>query len=113
MSTPDFRREHGYGLDDRGPNKQALSYWDFFDNGTYYYDSPSTDNVKLFQLTMLSTNPLQPENPCPSDINCTYSVSFEAPSYKCEERPDFGGPRTYNLTSMAAFGNLLYASYSS
>lgn len=90
-----------------------MSYWDSFDNGTYFYNSPSMDHMKLFQLSMLSNSPLQPENPCPTDTNCTYSVSFHAPSYKCEEKPDFGGPRTYNLTSMAPYGNLLYASYSS
>lgn len=113
MSNLDFRRENGYGLDDRGPNKQGMSYWDWFDNGTYFYNSPSMDHIKFFQLSMLSDSPLQPENPCPTDTNCTYSISYNAPSYKCEETPDFGGPRTYNLTSMAPYGNLLYASYSS
>lgn len=113
VSTLDFRRENGYGLDDRGPNKQAMSYWDAFPNGTYFYNSPSMDHMKMFQLSMLSSSPLQPDNPCPADTNCTYSVSFDAPSYKCEEKDDFGGPRTYNLTDMAPYGNLLYASYSS
>lgn len=113
VSILDFRRENGYGLQDRGPNKQAMSYWDFFDNGTYFYNSPSMDHMKIFQLTMLSSNPLQPENPCPADTNCTYTVSFNAPSYKCEEHDDFGGPRTYNLTDLAPYGGLLYASYSS
>ena len=93
VSTLDFSRENGYGLDDRSPviNKQGMSYWDMFDNGTNYYNQPSMDHRKLFQLSMLSSSPLQPANPCPSDSNCTYSISFIAPSYKCEERADFGG----------------------
>lgn len=71
------------------------------------------DSRRMFQLSLLSDTLLQPENPCPADSNCTFSISFAAPSYKCEPRDDFGGQRTYNRSQLAPFGNLLYASYSS
>jgi hypothetical protein len=116
VSTLDFSRENGYGIDKRQPDvdKSGMSYWDYFyDNETSIYNQPSMDSRKNFQLSMLSDAPLQPTNPCPTDSNCTFSLSFDAPAYKCEHREDFGGMRTYNMSQMAPFGDMLYASYSS
>lgn len=114
VSTLNFNLENGFGLDsDPDANKEGMSYWDIFDNGTYYFDSPSMDSQRNFQLSMLSSQPLQPDSPCPMDSNCTFSTSFTAPSYKCELRDDFGGMRAYNLSQMAPYGSFIYASYSS
>ncbi|KAK4184989.1 hypothetical protein QBC35DRAFT_390507 [Podospora australis] len=117
VSTLDFSRENGFGIWRRDPNvnKQGMSFWDeWIRPKTAFYNSPSMDNVRLFRLSMLSNTPLQPPNPCPTDSNCTFAVSFAAPSYKCGKRNDFGGEhRPYNLSQMAPLGDLLYASYSS
>jgi hypothetical protein len=87
------------------------------------------DLRRIFELAMLSTNPIQPDrnfsadpvyvnplqqaNPCPQNSNCTFSVSFFAPSYQCTEREDFGGLQIFNRSQLAPYGDLLYASYSS
>jgi hypothetical protein len=118
VSTLDFFLENGFGIDKRDPtvNKQGMSFWDDLGNDTdhiYYFNQPSMDSRRNFQLSLLSSEPLQPQNPCPTDSNCTFSVSFAAPAYKCEPREDFGGLRTYNLSQMAPQGDLLFASYSS
>lgn len=115
MSTLDFGLENGYGIEDRdlGVDKQGMSFWDTFDNTTSFFNQPSMDSRRNFQLSLLSDQPLQPDSPCPTDSNCTFSLAFAAPSYKCEPRDDFGGMRTYNLSQMAPQGDLLYASYSS
>ncbi|KAB5549461.1 hypothetical protein GE09DRAFT_174885 [Coniochaeta sp. 2T2.1] len=90
-----------------------MSFWDAFEDGISFFNQPSMDSRRIFQLSLLSDQPLLPDSPCPTDSNCTFSISFAAPSYKCEHRDDFGGIRTYNLSQMAPFGDLLYASYSS
>lgn len=115
VSTLDFSLENGYGIEDRdlGIDKQGMSFWDTFDNSTSYFNQPSMDSRRNFQLSLLSDQPLQPDSPCQTDSNCTFSLSFAAPSYKCEPRDDFGGMRIYNMSQMAPFGDLLYASYSS
>ncbi|KAK3995259.1 hypothetical protein QBC44DRAFT_320751 [Cladorrhinum sp. PSN332] len=115
-STLNFNLENGFGIWRREPgvNKQGMSFWDnWVGPQTAFYNQPSMDSRRIFQLAMLSKEPLQPSSPCPTDSNCTYSVSFHAPSYKCERRDDFGGLKLYNKSQMAPFGNLLYASYSS
>lgn len=115
-SILDFSLENGFGITRRQPNvdKSGMSFWDtFYDNDTSTFNQPSMDSRRIFQLSMLSERPLQAHNPCPSNSNCTVSVSFAAPSYKCEPRDDFGGMQTYNMSQMAPFGDLLYASYSS
>lgn len=116
VSILDFSLENGFGIDRRQPNvdKSGMSFWDtFYDNDTSTFNQPSMDSRRIFQLSMLSDAPLQPQNPCRADSNCSFSLSFAAPSYKCEPRPDFGGIRTYNMSQMVPLGNLLYASYSS
>lgn len=92
------------------------------------------DLRRIFSLAMLNTNPLQPNrqpttanpsgnpvyitplqpvSPCPPGSNCTYSVTFTAPSYKCEERDEFGGQTTLKKSQLAPYGDLVYISYSS
>ena len=115
VSTLNFYLENGFGIEDWDPavDKQGMSFWDELPDGTSFFNQPSMDSRRSFQLSLLSAQPLQPDNPCPTDSNCTFSISFAAPSYKCEWRDDFGGQRTYNLSQMAPRGDLLYASYSS
>ncbi|KAK4227295.1 hypothetical protein QBC38DRAFT_455389 [Podospora fimiseda] len=116
-STLDFNLENGFGIWRREPdvNKQGSCFWDdWIRPNTAFYNQPSMDARRLFQLAMLSKEPLQPQSPCPSDSNCTYSLSFHAPAYKCENRDDFGGSnQLYKMSQMVPFGNLTYASYSS
>lgn len=58
-------------------------------------------------------NPLQQQNPCPVNSNCTFSVSFSAPSYKCEERDEFGDTSLFKKSDLVPYGDLIYVSYSS
>ncbi|KAB5571774.1 hypothetical protein GE09DRAFT_1185340 [Coniochaeta sp. 2T2.1] len=136
VSVLNFNRENGFDMNvwDRDLDKNGLSFWREFDNSTSFYDGPSMDLRRIFSLAMLSTNPLQPNrqpttenpsgnpvyvnplqpvNPCPSGSNCTYSVTFSGPSYKCEERDEFGGNTKLKKSQLVPNGDLLYISYSS
>ncbi|OIW29243.1 hypothetical protein CONLIGDRAFT_411841 [Coniochaeta ligniaria NRRL 30616] len=131
VSTLNFNRENGFDMNvwDRTQDKNGMSFWDMYDNTTSYYAGPSMDLRRTFNLAMLSTNPIQPDrswttdpiyinplqpnNPCPTDSSCTYSVTFNAPSYKCEERDEFGGNTTLKKSMLAPYGDLVYVSYSS
>ena len=114
VSVLNFNMENGYGIEDRdlAVDKQGMSFWDELQGGTSYFNQPSMDSRRNFQLSLLSDQTLQPDSPCPTDSNCTFSISFAAPSYKCEHRGDFGGMQAYNKSQMAPMGDLLYASYS-
>jgi hypothetical protein len=106
-----------------------MSFWEQYENTTSYFAGPSMDLRRTFDLSMLSTNilqrdrpwskdpiyinPLQPNNPCPAKSDCSYNVKFHAPSYKCEEREEFGGPTTLKKNMLVPYGELLYVSYSS
>lgn len=114
-------------------DKNGLSNWLEFDNHTSWFDAPSMDLRRIYNLAMLSSNtiqpnrvrehnisqnpvyvsPLQPENPCPFNSDCAFSLTWHAPSYKCEEREDFGGDKPLNKSQFIPWGDLLYASYSS
>lgn len=110
-----FTREIDYTLDGADDDLSGLAYWNFNADGDYYYDEPSNEMQRIFTLSTLSTTgPLQQENPCPSGTNCTYSISFFAPAYGCEERDEFGGAgQQYTKSQLGPNGSLLYASYSS
>lgn len=106
-----------------------------FKNTTSFYDGPSMDLKRIFNVAFGNTNPLQPNrqpdsphysnnpvfirpvqpfSPCPAGSNCTYSVTFSAPSYKCEDRDEFGGNTTLKKNKdLAPYGELVYVSYSS
>jgi len=117
VSNLHFFLENGFGFWKIDPNglKHGMSFWDaWVEPNSAYYSQPSADSRRLFQLSQLSEELLQqPISPCPSNSNCTFSVTFAAPSYKCEPRDDFGGQRLYTKSHMAPYGNLTYASYSS
>ena len=93
-----------------------MCYWDFRDDGLYSYQEASQELKRIFRLAMLSiTGPLKPPTPCPSSRACTYSLSLDAPTYRCEDRQEFGGknPQQYKQSQLAPSGPLYYASYSS
>lgn len=131
VSVLNFNRENGFDMNvwDKNLDKNGMSFWDMYENTTSYFAGPSMDLRRTFNLAMLSTNPIQPDrswttdpilinplqpnNPCPFDSNCTYSVTFHAPSYKCEERDEFGGDTTLKKSMLAPYGDLVYVSYSS
>lgn len=131
VSVLDFSRENGFDMNvwDKGLDKNGMSFWDQYENTTSYFAGPSMDLRRTFNLAMLSTNPIQPDrpwttdpifinplqpnNPCPKDSTCSYAVTFHAPSYKCQERDEFGGPTTLKKSMLAPYGDLVYVSYSS
>lgn len=93
-----------------------MAYWDFRDDGLSSYHQASQELKRIFRLAMLSiTGPLRPPTPCPSSIACTYPLTLDAPTYRCEGRQEFGGrnPQGYERSQMAPDGPLYYASYSS
>lgn len=111
-----FTREFNYTLDGADDALSGLTNWIVNeDNGLYTYANPSSALHRIFTLSSLSsTGPIQPNNPCPAGTNCTYSISFNAAAYGCEERDDFGGPgQQLKKSDLAPVGDVVYGSYSS
>lgn len=115
IPTVNLTREIGYTLDEDQDDLSGLANWNIRADSEYIYDQPSPELQRLFQLSVLSTTgPIAPDNPCPAGTNCTYTTSFFAPAYGCEDRDEFGGPgQQVSKSDMAPEGALLYASYSS
>lgn len=115
IPTLNFNRENQYGLDIPGDTQQALSYWDFkADNKTFYFAGASMDLQRISKLSLLSKRgPLQPDNPCLDGKNCSYTISFDGPAYRCEEKLDFGRHVPISKRDLAPSGNYTYFGYSS
>ena len=84
----------------------------FFD----YYDQPSKNGKRLavtsIYLSKPATNPNASLNACGERWNCTYTMNFEAPGYKCDDvasssNPDVG-TAPFNLSVLAPQGDAIY-----
>ncbi len=114
VRTLDLSRENGFGLNAVNISGDALSVYANDDDTGYRYAGPSGSLKRASHLALLSsTGPLQPPSPCPQGCNCTYQVSFSAPSFRCTDRPDFGGRAQFRAAQLLPNGTLFYASYSS
>ncbi|KAH7077115.1 hypothetical protein FB567DRAFT_563239 [Paraphoma chrysanthemicola] len=82
-----------------------------------YYDTPSSDTVKLLWKNIFSSpaevlnntfnQEIARQKSCGGDFNCTYSISFLAPGYKCKDvtdRPD----GLFNISVLVPEGEHVY-----
>lgn len=83
-----------------------------------YYDQPSKNARRLAvtsaYLRKPATNPNASIDSCGERWNCTYSINFRAPGYKCDEiasssHPD-AGDAPFNLSILAPQGSMIYYS---
>ncbi|RDW70126.1 hypothetical protein BP5796_08523 [Coleophoma crateriformis] len=113
ISTLDFQRENGYNAENINAPGQASALFslDPNDNLTFYYNSPSMDLKRFFELASLSDSGfLKLPNPCQSGSNCSYNYSFDGPSYNCQERADFANSTSLNKSMLIPTGEWLYLS---
>ncbi|CAI6275134.1 unnamed protein product [Periconia digitata] len=110
----DFRREDTYA-------GASLVYWNTTDiegkkDGWFdYYDQPSK-NAKRLAVTAVylkkpATDPLASLNSCGERWNCTYSLNFVAPGYKCDEIKNPNNPTVnapFNYSTLAPQGDMIY-----
>lgn len=81
-----------------------------------YYDQPSKIARRLVVMSMYGQKPVTSDtasnSSCGPGWNCTYSISFEAPGYKCDEvaseNSPNAGPAPFNLSILAPQGDLIY-----
>lgn len=108
----DFRREDTYA-------GASLVFWNttdtegkkdgFFD----YYDQPSK-NAKRLAVTAIymkkpATDPKASEISCGERWNCTYSINFLAPGYKCDDFSNKNDPAApFNNSVLAPQGDMIY-----
>jgi len=105
-----FSRDNGpvKGWPSRGDTE--ICYWGYeTTTKTWYYDMPSYEFSKTAAVWFASEAPIPPRNPCPVGTNCTYSISFDAVAFKCDEEADFDGTSGQSLDELAPTGNVLYS----
>ncbi|KAH8892849.1 hypothetical protein GQ53DRAFT_120833 [Thozetella sp. PMI_491] len=75
-----------------------------------FYDMPSYDFEVMSTLSWATNSgPLSAANPCPIGHNCTYTISFDGPAYKCEDMADFDGTTEQTLKNFAPTGQVIYS----
>lgn len=70
------------------------------------------DLQKVATLALLSGNTLTLPNPCADGANCTWTFSFDGPSYDCQERDDFDSSTRLTKDMLLPTGTDLYTSVS-
>lgn len=122
VATLNFTRESYFDFREEDENEirgVSVSYYNttdregksehFFD----YYDQPSK-NARRLAFSSAYMKKAQPrENArltfCGNGWNCTYSINFLGPGYKCEEVSDFGASGIpFKLNRIAPEGNFTY-----
>lgn len=122
VASIDFSQESTFNFrqDDATQFRRAsLSYYnttdlegkkpDYFD----YYDSPSK-NVRRLAISAAYLGRPQPRDKaalsfCGNGWNCTYTLEFEGPGYKCQDMTDSGHTKApFTLDQLAPKGNFTY-----
>ncbi|KAF1992313.1 hypothetical protein K402DRAFT_415990 [Aulographum hederae CBS 113979] len=90
----------------------ALSYFNTTDISATtpgwfdYYDQPSKNARRTAVMSVYSKSPVEPESvtvmSCGQSWNCTYTMHFVGPGYKCSELASGVGSNTDALAAMAA-----------
>ncbi|KAF2204688.1 hypothetical protein GQ43DRAFT_364113 [Delitschia confertaspora ATCC 74209] len=117
VATLDFGREavNNFRLDTDFPGSTLLYYNTTDINATTpgwfdYYDQPSKFMRRLAIIVVYLKEPRQYANAsveaCGSGWNCTYSISFQAPGYKCEEVASSEHPNTDEIVAQGAPFNI-------
>ncbi|KAK0647103.1 hypothetical protein B0T16DRAFT_458965 [Cercophora newfieldiana] len=111
VASLDFARESiSPGVGDAG-RKYEINYWGVYRNTTTpVYMQPTYDFQRLSAVSFRSKNgPLHSHDPCPG-ANCTLTLEFTGPAYKCDEKADFDGTTNQRLTHMPPRGNVVFTS---
>jgi hypothetical protein len=111
-----FELENGYNVNSYNDPGTGLSFYQLNpnDNFTFYYGSPSANLQKVAQLALLSTSGfLQLPNPCEGGSNCSYTFSFDGPSYSCQEQPEFANSTGATKSQLVPTGESIYIGASS
>jgi hypothetical protein len=122
VATLDFARESDFNfrvMDDNEIRRNAMSYYNTTDldgkkEGYFdYYDQPSK-NVRRLAISAAYLRKPQPreragETFCGQGWNCTYTINFMGPGYKCDDISD-SPPATapLKLSQIAPQGNFTY-----
>ncbi|KAL1798602.1 hypothetical protein ACET3X_002639 [Alternaria dauci] len=126
VATLNFTQESTYDFRDR--SKLLLKSLNFYNttesageekqdsgDGSYfdYYDQPSKNARRLAFSSVYMQKPQARENAstafCGSGWNCTYTIGFIAPGYKCDDIDDASGSTaSFNLADIAPNGRLVY-----
>ncbi|KAF1839391.1 hypothetical protein BDW02DRAFT_150583 [Decorospora gaudefroyi] len=115
----DFAHESTYNFRTMSPARfKPLSFYnttDVFANkpGWFdYYDQPSKNARRLVFSSAYLKKPQPRENAsstfCGSGWNCTYSITFTGPGYKCDDIDDSDTSAPFMLDQMAPKGNFTY-----
>ncbi|KAI9765207.1 MAG: hypothetical protein M1840_007699 [Geoglossum simile] len=93
--SSESHKQFGKPMKRNGLNGAAMSYWNTTDaNSTTpgwfdYWDQPSKNADRIAAMSRYLKRPVVPEdaslNSCGDSWNCTYSISFIGPGYKCIE----------------------------
>jgi hypothetical protein len=123
VATLNFEREakHNFRKEDQYAGS-SLVFWNTTDRkgeteGWFdYYDQPSKNAKRLAVTSVYLNKPATDRNAslnsCGERWNCTYTVNFLAPGYKCDDvadssKPDVGAA-PFNLSKLAPQGDMLY-----
>lgn len=116
-STYDFRHDNpypGFSLAFYNTTDKTATTEGWFD----YYDQPSKNARRLAVTSVYLRKPATYTNAsldsCDQGWNCTYTISFQGPGYKCDEVANSSNPVSaditapFNLSSIAPEGKALY-----
>ena len=95
--------------------RQGLAYINLMpsNQSISYYDQPSMDLRRISTLSLLSNfGPLQASNPCLGGANCSYALSFKAPSYSCSDALDSDDITSAVKAALAPNGQSIYTALS-
>ncbi|CAN9193893.1 unnamed protein product [Alternaria alternata] len=118
-STYDFRDMSKYSLKSLNfyntTQPAAEEKRDLRDEGYFdYYDQPSKNARRLAFSSVYMQKPQPRENAssvfCGSGWNCTYTIGFIAPGYKCDDVDDTdGSDAPFTFADLAPNGSLVYS----
>ena len=128
VGSLDFGRESSYDYRNKKylPGSSLVFYNTTDKNATTpgwfdYYDQPSKNAKRLTITSAYLRKPAQYSKAayqaCGEGWNCTYSINFQGPGYKCEEMASGKEPNLarltalgvpFNISSLAPEGNLVY-----
>jgi hypothetical protein len=118
VANLDFSHESTYNFRDTTSHRHPLNFYnttdilakqeEWFD----YYDQPSKNAHRLAFSSVYLKKPQPRENAssifCGSGWNCTYTINFQGPGYKCDDVADEDSDAPFSLDQLAPKGNFTY-----
>ncbi|KAK3988757.1 hypothetical protein QBC44DRAFT_397734 [Cladorrhinum sp. PSN332] len=102
--------DEGGNLDQGKDHLSQVYYWHHEESiDVVTYDMPSFEIESIAAQANPSDGPLLSRNPCPAGTNCTYSIPFDGPAYRCEDQIDFDGSTGQTLELFPPRNVLIYS----